>query len=403
MTAEWTFWIAAAAIAYTYAGFPLLVLLRGWLLPRPIAAKDPLACGNADPADSIPSVSLIIAAHNEAESLGAKLENVLGLDYPRERLEVWIASDGSTDRTEAIAESYAGRGVQLLALPRLGKARTLNAAVAVARGEVLVFSDANSMLEARALRQLVAPFADPGVGGVAGDQRYLPSRGDADGCGERSYWSLDRWLKRAESRGGHAVSATGAIYAIRRKLFEEIPEGVTDDFVTSTGVIEQGYRLVFAEEAVAWEPVAESQQSEFARKVRVITRGLRSLLRRRSLLNPWRYGFYSLQLFSHKLLRRVMFVPLLGLWCGSLLLWEQGPWYQAAAVLQTLFYLLAVAGAVAAVGRRRAGKLLTVPAYFCMVNLACLIAWWRLARGQSVVLWEPQRPASVATSRSEAP
>lgn len=393
MTALLIFWSAAAALAYTYLGFPLLVLLRSWIVSRPILS-----------GDTTPSVSLIIAAHNEAQSIGAKIDNVLAMDYPAKRLDILIASDGSNDGTEAIVASYGGRGVRLLSLPRHGKARALNAAVAVARGEVLAFSDANSMFESRALRSLVGPFTDPTVGGVAGDQRYLPVRGEASGCGERSYWNADRLLKRAESRSGHVISATGAIYAIRRNLFREVPEGVTDDFVTSTRVIEQGYRLVFCEDAVAWEPVAESQRMEFSRKVRVITRGLRSLLRMRSLLNPFRYGFYSLQLLSHKLLRRLMFIPLVALWIGSYLLWHQGPFYQLAALAQTALYGLAVGGTVAVVRGRHTGKLLSVPAYFCMVNLACLIAFWRLIRGHSVVLWEPQRtePVAVKPARRSA-
>lgn len=392
MTVLILFWGAAALLAYTYAGFPLLILLRSWLVPRPVAS-----------GDVTPSVSLVIAAHNEEESIGGKLENVLAMDYPADRLEILVASDGSTDRTEQIVRSFAGRGVRLLALPRLGKARALNAAVAVARGEVLAFSDANSMFERRALRRLVSSLADERVGGVAGDQRYeLPERGDANGCGERSYWNYDRLMKRAESRAGHVISATGAIYAIRRKLFQAVPEGVTDDFVTSTRVIAQGYRLVFCEDAVAWEPVAPSQQAEFSRKVRVITRGLRSALVMRSLLNPFRYGFYSLQLLSHKLLRRLMFIPLGMLFVGSFLLWQEGMFYQLAASAQAAFYGLAACGSVATFGRGRIQKLVAVPAYFCMVNVASLIALWRLIIGHSVVVWEPQRHEPAEQQANEA-
>lgn len=375
------FWSAVAIIAYTYIGFPLLVLLRSRVAPRPVAS-----------GDVTPSVSLVIAAHNEEDSIGGKLENVLAMDYPAEQLEILVASDGSTDRTEQIVRGFAARGVRLLALPRLGKARALNAAIAVARGEVLAFSDANSMFERQALRRLVSPLADDTVGGVAGDQRYdLPDRGDTNGCGERSYWNFDRLMKRAESRAGHVISATGAIYAIRRKLFQAVPEGVTDDFVTSTRVIAQGYRLVFCGDAVAWEPVAPSQQAEFSRKVRVITRGFRSLLVMRSLLNPFRHGFYSLQLLSHKLLRRLMFLPLSVLLIGSFLLWQDGMLYRAAASAQAAFYALAACGTVASNRQWRTTKLFAVPAYFCMVNLASLIALWRLATGHAVVVWEPQR------------
>src|SRR5690606_37094206 len=239
------FWGSVALLAYTYVLFPAILFVRGLLWRKPYRAED-----------ITPSVSMIIAAYNEAASIGEKLENVLTLDYPRDCLEVIVASDGSTDDTESIVARYADRGVKLLALPRQGKAGALNTAVASARGEVLVFSDANSAYAPDAIRQLVRPFADPDVGGVAGNQVYLSQKRGADGAaqtgdGERTYWGFDRLLKQIQSEAGNTISATGAIYAIRRSLFPGVPEGVTDDFATSTAVIAQGYRLVFAPGAQA--------------------------------------------------------------------------------------------------------------------------------------------------------
>ncbi len=271
------FWAAAALIAYTYLVFPALVLIRGRLWPRGYRR-----------AEITPSVSMIVVAHNEAAAIGAKLENLLSLDYPRERFELLIASDGSSDATEDIVRGYASQGVKLLCLPRQGKIPVLNAAVEAARGEILVFSDANSIYAPGAIRALVRPFADARIGGVAGDQRYLADR-RGEASGERAYWNFDRMLKQAQSAAGNVTSATGAIYAVRRALFRPVPPGVTDDFATSTGVIAQGYRLIFAPDAVACEPVAKTGRIEFGRKVRVITRGLRGVLVRRELLNPLRY------------------------------------------------------------------------------------------------------------------
>ncbi|MEW6253925.1 MAG: glycosyltransferase family 2 protein, partial [Planctomycetota bacterium] len=314
------FWGAVALLTYTYALFPVILALRGLFWRRPVQA-----------ADIEPRVSLIIAAYNEAGSIAAKIENLLALDYPADRLQVVIASDGSTDGTAEVASRYASERIRVLALPRQGKAGALNDAVRAATGEILVFSDANSMYAPDAIRALVRPFADPAVGGVAGNQCYL-SGGDASmtGAGERGYWSFDRLLKRTQSRAGSTISATGAIYAIRRSLFLPVPEGVTDDFVTSTRVIAQGYRLVFAPDAVAYEPVAKSSEVEFGRKVRVITRGLHGVLVMRELLNPFRHGFYALQLFTHKLLRRLMFAPLIVLLLVSIPLWDGGWFYQLA-------------------------------------------------------------------------
>ena len=318
--------------------------------------------------------------------MAAKLDNILSLDYPRAQLEVIIASDGSNDGTNEIVRGYAGQGVKLLALPRQGKAPALDAAVAAAHGEILVFSDANSMYGPGALRALARPFADPEVGGVAGNQRYLSKKSESlSGDGEKSYWSFDRKLKQSQSRSGNAISATGAIYAIRRSLFRGVPVGVTDDFAVSTDVIVQGRRLVFAPDAEAFEPVAGSGGAEFGRKVRVITRGLRGVLVvRRELLNPLRYGFYAFQLFAHKVLRRLVVFPLLLLLLISPLLWNQGLIYQIATVAQLAFYGCALLGLLLANTRLGRLKPFTIPYFFCMVNAACMIATFNLIRGHRI-------------------
>jgi cellulose synthase/poly-beta-1,6-N-acetylglucosamine synthase-like glycosyltransferase len=375
------FWASVLTVLCTYLLFPLIVLVRALIRPRPHAS-----------ADIRPSVSIVIAAHNEAAGIGAKLENVLSLDYPPDQLEVVIASDGSTDGTDEIIQRYVKRGVRLLSLPRQGKAPALNAAVAATRGEILVFSDANSLYAEDAIVALMRPFADPLVGGVAGDQRYVADgAGDAIAAGEQRYWNVDRMLKTAESRAGNVISATGAIYAVRRSLFRPVPDGVTDDFFTSTGVIAQGYRLVFAPGAVAFEPVARSAELEFGRKVRVITRGLRGVLLRRELLYPRSHGFYVVQLLGHKVLRRLMVFPLTIAAATSPLLWRRGRIYRLATVLQAAVYGLGSVGILLArtpVGRR---KVFVLPAFFCFVNAAALKATWNVVRGRRIDLWEPQR------------
>ena len=370
------FWAAVGTIAYTYVGFPLVVLARGWIRPRPVRSQ-PI----------FPTVSVVIAAYNEAEGLEAKLNSIASLDYPPDRLEVLVASDGSTDATADIAEGFGPRAVRVLRLPRGGKHIALNAAVAASTGDVVVFTDANSELAGDSVRLLVEPFADPRVGGVAGDQRYRPGPG---GKGERHYWDLDRVLKRAESRAGSVVSATGALYALRRHLFLPVPPGVTDDFVTSTGVIAQGFRLVFQEAAAAFEPVAATNRLEFERKVRVITRGLRAVGLRRSLLNPADTGFYAVQLFSHKVLRRLVWAPLVVMAVAAPWLWGDGLLYQAATVAQVALYGLGALGlAVDRAGAR--SRLLAVPAFFCLVNAAAIRAWWNVLSGTRIERWEPSR------------
>lgn len=384
MILELLFWTAIAIIVYTYALYPGLVLLRGLFQPKPYKR-----------AAITPQVSMVIAAYNEADTIGAKLDNILSLNYPDDALEVIIASDGSNDGTNRIVQAYDDPRINLLALPRLGKAAALNAAVEAATGDVLVFSDANSIYAADAIFALVEPFADPEVGGVAGNQRYRDEREQNENAGERSYWRFDRRLKDLQSRAGNTISATGAIYAIRRSLFRTVPEGVTDDFVTSTRVIAQGYRLVFAPDAVAYEPAMSSGNVEFSRKVRVITRGLRSVWVMRELLNPFRYGFYAIQIFSHKVMRRLVAFPLLFVLLISPFLWQHGPVYQVAAIGQLGFYGLGLAGLVLDGTRLGRQKIFSLPFFFCMVNTAVLVATVNVLRGHRIVLWEPQRADSA--------
>jgi hypothetical protein len=249
------------------------------------------------------------------------------------------------------------------------------------------------MFRRDSLANVVAPLADESVGAVAGDQRYQPGEVDSTAAvGERGYWSYDRVLKRLESRAGNAISATGALYSIRRHLVDTVPTGVTDDFAVSTGAICQGFRLVFAEDAIALEPVASSGKVEFGRKIRVMTRGFRSVYLRRRLLNPFRHGFYSLQLFSHKLLRRLMVFPLIGLLVSSFCLWYQGWLYQVAAIGQASFYLLATLPLVSRAFARR--KLLAIPYFFCLANTAAMVAFFRCLTGGEIAMWNPQRSSS---------
>jgi cellulose synthase/poly-beta-1,6-N-acetylglucosamine synthase-like glycosyltransferase len=383
MIALFIFWTAVFLIVYTYVGFPLLVVLRGMLWGRPFKDEE---------LTNPPAVSIVISAYNEAKCIAAKVDNILTMEYPRDRLEIVVASDGSTDGTDAIVEQYKAHGVKLLSLPRIGKAAALNTAVNASSGEIMVFSDANSMYKTDAIRELVRPLADPQVGGVAGNQIYKTEvSGGSSGDGERAYWNFDRMLKHFQGKSGNTLAATGAIYAIRRSLFRPIPDGVSDDLFTSTGVILQGYRLVFAPQAIAYEPIAATSQVEFGRKVRVIMRSWKAFHYRRALLNPFRYGFYAIQFFSHKILRYLVVFPLLILFLISPFLWQAGFIYQMATIAQVAFYSCALLGLLLKETRFGRRKILTIPFYFCMVNAASLVAIVNVLRGRQVKQWEPQR------------
>ncbi len=376
------FWTSVTGVFYPYLIFPLILII----ISRVINAS-------VDKRAITPAVSMIITAYNEEKSIAAKLDNALALEYPPGSLEIIVASDGSSDKTVEIAGNYANAGVRCLDLPRRGKVFALNDAVEACTGKILVFSDANTMFEPRALHMMVRNFADDGVGGVCGNQVHAKlAVGDSSTQGEQMYWRYDKWLKILESRSGSIVSADGAIYAIRKNLFQTPGSAaVTDDFAISTRVVEQGYRLIYEPEARANEPPAGHAGKEFGRKVRIINRGLRSVMLRKKMLNPFRYGFYSLTLFSHKVSRRLVPVFLVLLFVSSFFLVNEHTFYLVALLLQTGFYAWA---AVSFLLRNRTigqQKIFYLPFFFCLANLAALVALYNLITGKRVALWSPQR------------
>lgn len=369
------FWAALGTVVHTYIGFPALAYLRARLRPRPYRA------GRVEP-----TVSILVAVHNERALISSKLANLRSPDYPQRKLQVIVASDGSDDETVALARQ-SGDGVTVLDLPREGKAAALNAAVQHATGEILVFTDANSRFDADALRKLTRPFADPEIGGVAGNQVYDQAAGDDAAGGERRYWDFDRRLKVWESSAGNAIAATGAIYAIRATHFRPIPPDVNDDFYLSAGVVEQGARLVFVADAIAREPVASSLADEFQRKVRVLTRAMRTEIALRRLLDPRRFGFYSVQLFSHKVLRHFLFVPLAVLAIVTPRLAQSGWFYRVAAAGQMIGTAMALVGLLAPNSKLGAARIASLPAFLVAANAASAVAAWNLVRGHRIGTW----------------
>jgi cellulose synthase/poly-beta-1,6-N-acetylglucosamine synthase-like glycosyltransferase len=347
-------------------------------------------------------MSVVIAAHDEAAVIRARVDNVLDSDYPAERLEVIVASDGSEDRTVLNARETKSPRVKVLDLPRMGKARALAEGVRRSEGDVLVFTDANTHFRPDALRMLAQCFADPDVGGVAGRTAYIVGDdAEATDRGEDLYWEYDSWLKDLETRTGSVVSAHGGMHGVRRELFRPVEDlSVTDDFAISTAVVEQGARLVFEPSAVAHERTMGRGDVEFRRRVRLMTRGLRGVILRRPLLNPFRHGFYAVALASRKVLRRLLPLTFPLLFGASLMLADQGPAYLAAALGQGV--LLTVAGIGWTLRRTSAGTspFLYVPLFFCMANLASVAAVWNVARGRRIERWTPHRHD---TGRAERP
>jgi cellulose synthase/poly-beta-1,6-N-acetylglucosamine synthase-like glycosyltransferase len=374
-----TFWASVILIAYCFIGFPIFLAIRGLFFPKAI---------KLEPTYS-PQVSVIIAAYNEADNITKKIDSVLASNYDLANLEIIVASDGSTDGTNELVANFKKSGVRLLALPRQGKNSVLNQAVAVARGDILIFSDADSMLLPDSLQNLVSPFADPEIGGVAGDYRHASKSVKQEG--ERAYWNYDRRLKQLQSAGGSVSGASGPLFAIRRSLFKPVPDGVTDDFYTVMQVISMHYRLVFQPTAIVFGPIAPSAQAEFNRKVRIITRGFRGIWLMRHLLNPFLYGSFAIQLFTHKLLRRLIAIPLILLAISAPLLWNNGAFYRVVTIIQLAFHLTAFIGFLLRNTQPGQSRIISLPFHFDMIYYASLVGLINALRGKRYAKWGPER------------
>lgn len=378
--AEAVFWGAIAVVIYVYFGYPLLIFLLAQLRPRPVRE-----------APIEPSVSFIIAAYNEEASIAAKLRNTLALDYPKDRLEIIVVSDGSSDRTEEIVRTqFAGR-VTLLALGgRHGKTIAQNRAVEAAQGDVLFFSDATTVYEPHAVRAMMRKFADAEVGCATGWVTMGVTEGAALHRGRLAYGHYEQRLRRYESQFSSILGLAGCVYAVRRELYQPLAADVISDVVQGIQVVARGHRAVLAEDAEVHE-AGESEviTDELERRARIITRGLRGYFYLRSFFHPLRHPWFCIQLLSHRLLRWAVPIFLLVALAANLFLLDR-PVYRALFVAQVGLYVVA---AVAYVLDRRRVRIpgLSIPLYFCVVNVAPLLALRALLRGERKVVWETGR------------
>jgi cellulose synthase/poly-beta-1,6-N-acetylglucosamine synthase-like glycosyltransferase len=378
MTAVVIFGVSFALVAWVYAGYPLALALLARLRPRP-RRRAPL---------ELP-LSVIVAAHDEVEVIADKIANVRASDYPASLVELIVASDGSRDGTvEAAREAGATR---VLDLPRVGKLSALNTAAEVSSGEIIVFTDADSVFEPAALSELISNFADDQVGGVAANMvRCVREDGRPVARGEGLYWRYERLLKRLEDRVGSVVSASGSLYAVRRRLFtpSTLTTG-TDDFVISTQVVTAGARLAFDERAVVLVETPEEGGTELRRKVRMMNRGLRSAFSLGAALLPTRTGLYGVEVVFHKILRRFVAFFLLAMLASSVVLAARDPLWWIALGPQLAFYSFAAAGGLLSGTRWGRIKLLWIPYYFCLANAAAGLAVLSLFARVRFATWEP--------------
>lgn len=370
------FFAAASALSYTYLAYP--ALLFAMTRDRPMR----------DHVLALPALSVIIPFHNEERWVNRKLDNALSWNYPPDRLQIIAVSDGSTDETEAILRRYEGR-VTVVAYPdRQGKPTALNRGSMHATGDILVFSDANVLVQPDAARIMARHYADPEIGAVSGNVHLQPEASD-EPLGEGLYMQYERWLYEQESRANTMVGADGALFSIRRECYTPLSaDAIADDFEIAMGVLEREWRIHYEPEARAQEIVTPDVKAEFRRKVRMIAGGYQALWRHRSLLNPFRRPAVAVQLLSHKVLRWLVPVFLTAALAASLSA-PPSSWLMAAAVAQAGFYGLAAWGWLSV--RSRRWLPVYVPYYFCAVNLAAAVGFWRYLRGRQPITWQKAR------------
>ncbi|WP_246163565.1 glycosyltransferase family 2 protein [Oryzomonas sagensis] len=369
-----------ALIFYIYAGYPLLAAGLAACLQRTVKKKT-----------FEPTVTILISAYNEAEGIATTIENKLGLEYPHDKLEIIVISDGSTDRTDAVVQGFAARDVRLLRQePRAGKTGALNMAVPLAKGDIIIFSDANSLYAPDALRKLLANFADEEVGYVTGRMIYANPDGTPIGEGCSAYMKYENALRSIETRLGSVVGVDGGIDAVRATLYRPMNADQLPDFVQPLKVVQQGYRVVYEPEAVLWEPSLKDTDDEYRMRVRVSLRAFWALFDMRQLLWPGINPLFAWQLWSHKVLRYLCFCFLLVAYVTNWLLLGNGEGYTVMLVLQHAGYV----GALAAPRTKSAGvwgRVLTFSRYFFLLNLAAAHAFGKFLLGKKQVVWTPRK------------
>ncbi len=373
------FGLSLVLFIYSYALYPVVLFGIGLVRRAPLRVHP-----------SVPRVSIIISAYNEAAVIGRKLDNALALEYPPERLEILVISDSSTDGTDAAVQSYASRGVRLLRQEeRMGKTAGLNRGVELVSGEIVIFTDADALFDADALRKMVSYFGDPRVGLVTGSTRYYAHRAGRLVVTSSLYTHLERLIKGLETRVGSCVGADGAIFGMRRELYRPLMADEINDLVLPLKVVRQGYRVVFAHDVFCSETASEETRKEFLRQVRITNRTLHAISRYAAMLNFHRYPLFSFQLISHKLIRFAVPFFMVALLILNIQLLHHGSFFAVLFALQLGCYTAAAIGwALESVGR--SAGMFGLFCHFTLMNAAILMGWYRFFIGRKDVTWDPR-------------
>jgi glycosyltransferase involved in cell wall biosynthesis len=375
--AEWIFWGSFGFIFYAYAGYMMVLMVLSGIKDRPVLA-----------GDIQPTVSFVITAYNEEGRIKEKIENSLQQQYSSECLEIVVASDCSSDRTDEIVRGYASSGIRLIRAPeRRGKEAAQKLAVSQTTGEVLVFSDVATTLSPQGIANIVRSFHDPSVGCVSSVDQFVDAKGNLSG--EGAYVKYEMLLRRLESKVNTVVGLSGSFFAARRTVCTPWADDLQSDFNTLLNSVKAGLRGISDSESVGYYKNLTDEKKEYQRKVRTVLRGIAVMMRSLPMLNPFRYGMFAWQLFSHKLCRWLVPFAMIGALAANIVLVTQSWLYQVLLVGQVLFYVLAMTYACGHWMPR--SNLFRLPSFFVLVNLSILDAWMRYMRGDRVFRWEPSK------------
>ena len=374
---EAIFWLSVLLIFYAYIGYPAALAVMALFRARKIHREE-----------ITPKVSFVITAYNEEKRIDEKLRNTLRLRYPRSQLEVIVASDCSTDKTDQIVDSYRERGVRLVTAPsRKGKEAAQKLAIQQAAGDILVFSDVSTILPEEAISNIVCNFSDPTVGCVSSIDRFVDKDGQISG--EGAYVRYEMFLRSLETRVNSLVGLSGSFFAARSEVCRSWSEDLQSDFNTVLNSMRMGLRGVADPESVGYYMNLADERKEYERKVRTVLRGISVFMKSWALLNPSRYPIFAWQLISHKLCRWLVPFAMVIALCSNIALAASSVFYRVLLGLQIIFYAVAIAGLVVRPLSRL--SLVKLPTFFLLVNASIFQAWIRYWSGDRLVLWEPSR------------
>jgi cellulose synthase/poly-beta-1,6-N-acetylglucosamine synthase-like glycosyltransferase len=380
MLIKLVFYFSIFSIFYIYLGYPLLVFILSRLRPKKVKKElfEPI-------------VTIVTAAHNEEDVIGDTIKNKLALDYNRLKKEIIIVSDASEDRTDEIIKSFADKGVKYVRQePRAGKTAALNKVVPLAQGDIIVFSDANSIFSKDALQSLVRNFADPDVGYVTGKMIYKSSQQSDIGDGCSAYMKYENMLRKWETQIGSIVGVDGGIDAVRKALYVPMRPDQLPDFVLPLNVVEQGSRVVYEPEAFLQESAHENASDEYSMRLRVALRAMWAIYDKHNLLNIKKYKIFAIQLWSHKVMRYACFIFLIPAYLSNMTLWHSGYFMKSFFLIQTSFYL---AGVISLLDNRFLGmnRGIKFVKYFILINTASAQAFIKFLLGHRKVVWNPRK------------